>query len=68
VYVFIFYSSFTYDSSDFDFVKGQSSLFKGEMAMMIMLLLIIIIVERVASRTDTKKVEEKSFSLQDREG
>jgi hypothetical protein len=62
-FVFIFYARYTVSPDVFTFVKGQSSIFKGEMAVTICFLLLIIIVERYANRTDTKHVEEKRQRL-----
>jgi hypothetical protein len=61
--VFLFYERYTVSNDVFSFVKGQSSIFKGEMAVTICFLCFIIIVERYANRTDTKHVEEKRQRL-----
>ena len=40
----------------------SSSVFKGDMAMIVLLLLIVIVVERYANRSDTKAVVNKGLS------
>jgi hypothetical protein len=60
LFVFFCFSSFTVDPGSF--VEGQSSIFKGDMAVTLVVVIIIIIIERLASRTDTKKVENKMVS------
>mmetsp|Transcript_21579 Transcript_21579/g.33227 ORF Transcript_21579/g.33227 Transcript_21579/m.33227 type:complete len:988 (-) Transcript_21579:2058-5021(-) len=59
VYVFVFFKNFTVDPSVFKFIQGQSSIFKGDMAVTLLVLIIIIIIERYANRTDTKAVDEE---------
>ena len=64
-YIFIFFNSYTFSQAKFDFSKGQSVLFLFEMAIMVLLIISIIIIERYANRSDTKKVEEKTFKSED---
>lgn len=40
----------------------SSSVFKGDMAMIVLLLMIVIVVERYANRSDTKAVVNKGLS------
>ena len=58
----MYFDSFSFSQSKFDYYKGQSVLFPGEMAMTVLLIITIIIIERYANRSDTKKIEEKSVS------
>lgn len=60
LYVFFCFQNYTVDPSSF--VQGQSSIFKGDMAITLVIVIIIIIIERLASRTDTKKVEAKEIN------
>ena len=53
------FDTYSFSQSKFDYYKGQSVVFQGEMAMMVLLIITIIIVERYANRSDTKKIEEK---------
>jgi hypothetical protein len=55
LFVFFKFSEFTVDPGSF--VQGQSSIFKGDMAITLVVVIIIIIIERLASRTDTKVVQ-----------
>jgi hypothetical protein len=60
LYVFSRFSKFTVDPGSF--VQGESAIFKGDMAITLVVVIIIIIIERLASRTDTKKVEQKEVN------
>jgi hypothetical protein len=60
MYIFFCFSNFTVDPNSF--VQGQSSIFKGDMAITLVVVIIIIVIERLANRTDTKKVEQKEIS------
>jgi hypothetical protein len=60
LFIFFRFSSFTVDPGSF--VQGQSSIFKGDMAITLVVVIMIIIIERLASRTDTKKVDIKEVS------
>jgi hypothetical protein len=66
-YTFMYYESYSYSQTSFDFYKGNSVLFPGAMAVAVLEILFIIIVERYANRSDTKKVEEKSLVDEDEE-
>jgi hypothetical protein len=52
-YVFVTYKSFTVDPKSF--VGGVSDIFEYEMAITLVIIIFITIIERIASRTDTKK-------------
>jgi hypothetical protein len=59
VFVFVMYSKLTFDSSAF--VKGVSSVWTYDKALTMVVLIFIMILERIANRTDTKKVEKKTL-------
>jgi hypothetical protein len=61
----MFFDRFAFSQAKFDFHKGQSVLFLFEMAIMVLLILTIIIIERYANRSDTKKIEEKTFKTEE---
>jgi hypothetical protein len=48
------YNQITVDQSVFDFQKGQSNLFGGEMSLVMLTIILIMLIERYSSRTDTK--------------
>lgn len=54
LYVFQFYQHVTVDPAVFGFLKGQSSLFAGEMALVLVAIVIVMLLERYTNRTDTK--------------
>lgn len=58
LYIFMYYESYSFSQMSFDFSKGQSVIFPGEMAMTVLVVITIMIIERYANRSDTKKVEE----------
>jgi hypothetical protein len=62
VYVFMFYNQITVDMSVFSYLKGQSSIFGGEMAMVILFIISIILLERYTNRSDTKAEVSKRMS------
>jgi len=62
IYVFMFYNHITVDMSIFGFLKGQSSIFGGEMALVILAIISVIILERYTNRSDTKAQEQKRMS------
>jgi len=62
LYVFIFYNHITVDNSVFSYLKGQSSIFGGEMAMVILFIITIIILERYTNRSDTKAEVSKRLT------
>lgn len=62
VYVFFFYQNITVDMSIFPFLRGQSAIFGGEMAVVILVIIAIIILERYTNRTDTKAEEQKGLT------
>jgi hypothetical protein len=64
LYVFMCYQHITVDMSIFKFFAGQSSIFGGEMSMVILFIITVIILERYTNRTDTKADEQanKRFS------
>jgi hypothetical protein len=53
------YSKLTFDASAF--IKGVSSVWTYDKALTMVVLIFIMILERIANRTDTKKVEKKSL-------
>lgn len=69
IYVFMFYQHLTVDQSIFKFLAGQSTLFGGEMALVVVAIIALIFLERYTNRTDTKAEEMKkrlsSKDLQD---
>ena len=65
IYIFMYFDSYSFSQSKFDYYKGQSVVFQGEMAIMVLLIMTIIIVERYANRSDTKKIEEKTSPNKD---
>lgn len=54
IFVFAFYEHLTVDKSVFKFLKGQSSLFGGEMAIVLLVIIGVMLLERYTNRTDTK--------------
>lgn len=54
MYVFTNFQHITVDSNIFKFMAGQTSIFNGDMALVILAIIMIILIERYASRTDTK--------------
>jgi hypothetical protein len=54
IYVFTNFQHITVDSNVFKFMAGQTSIFNGDMAIVILGIIFIILIERYASRTDTK--------------
>lgn len=58
VFVLLFYKQFTVDPKVFEFMEGQSEIFKGEQGILLSLIAFIMVVERIANRTDTKADEE----------
>lgn len=54
LYVFLFYQHVTVDPAVFGFLKGQSSLFAGEMALVLVAIVTVMLLERYTNRTDTK--------------
>jgi hypothetical protein len=61
IYVFWNFEQYSFSQMTFEFAKGQSVIFVGEMAITVIGVLVIIIIERYANRSDTKKIEEKSL-------
>ena len=61
IYVFTCYQHITVDPKMFKFMSGQTNIFNGEMALVVLILIILIIIERYTSRTDTKAKEEAKF-------
>lgn len=69
IYVFLFFKQFTVNPDIFEFVNGQSSIFKGDQAVTLFILLLIVVVERYSNRTDTKKiVETRKRGIQNKDG
>lgn len=74
VYVLVYYNQITVDPSIFEFMSGQSSLFGGEMSIVLIALVVILVVERYSSRTDTKvaktsnRLGQKDIDEDDKEG
>lgn len=62
LYVFMFYQHLTVDKSIFKFLKGQSSIFGGEMALVVLSIIMVILLERYTNRTDTKAEVQKRLS------
>lgn len=56
-YVFVSFKSFTVDPKSF--VGGETNIFNSEMAITLVVLILITMIERIASRTDTKKAAKK---------
>lgn len=56
-YVFVTFKYFTVDPKAF--VGGETNIFNSEMALTLVVLILITMVERIASRTDTKKATKK---------
>jgi hypothetical protein len=56
--VFLKYQDYTFDPSSFS--KGTSGIFTADKALTIVVLIFVMILERIANRTDTKKVEKKA--------
>jgi len=67
LFVFLFYNNITVDPSVFPFLKGQSSIFGGEMSLVMLTIIAIIILERYTNRTDTKASNQKR-NLKDLDG
>lgn len=61
-YIFMYYEEYSFTQNFFDFAKGQTVVFSGEMAITILLVIAVMIIERYANRTNTKKVEEKKIN------
>ena len=62
IYVFSFWKVITVDQTELlDAAKGNSNLFKGDMAIMVLIVLTIMIIERYVNRCDTKAVDNKSL-------
>lgn len=69
LYVFLFYQQLTVDKSIFKFLQGQSSLFGGEMAMVVLAVIAVTLLERYTNRTDTKaEVKERLSKSADLKG
>jgi predicted membrane protein len=61
IFVVTCYQHVTVDQKMFKFMTGQTSIFNGEMTMMVLFFITVIILERYTSRTDTKAVVEPKF-------
>lgn len=68
IYVFMFYQNVTVDPAVFGFLKGQSSLFGGEMALVLLVIFTIMLFERYTNRTDTKAEVLGRLSMIDTQG
>jgi len=56
-YVFVAFKHFTVDPKAF--VGGETNIFNSEMAITLVVIILITMIERIASRTDTKKASKK---------
>lgn len=62
IYVFTNFQHITVDSNIFKFMAGQTSIFNGDMAIVILCIIMVILIERYASRTDTKAKKPEKLS------
>lgn len=60
VFVYVFSDKYTASSSAYKFMKSQSVLFQYELAFVLVIIVFVLVLERIVSRTDTKKVIEST--------